>query len=797
MLYPKNIEIKLGFDQIREMVSGQCLSSLGKGYIDKIQFSSDSDLITRLVDQTSEYMQILAESLSFPTQNYINVHPVLDKLRPEGAFLSPEEFQNLKISMQTIVACISFLEGNEERFPRLAALRDGVSLDQHLIRSIDRVIDDHGIVRSNASPALAEIRKNLQQEQNRVRRELDKVLNDAKRQGYIEDEFSVTIRNGRMVVPVRAEFKRAVRGFVQDESASGQTVFIEPAQVLEVNNAIRELEHAERREIIKILTRLSNEFRPEIPQLRKAYVFLGLLDFIRAKALVCAQLKAIRPEIQKQPALKMRDARHPLLYLSHTRQDRSVIPLSLELDQNQRIILISGPNAGGKSVALKTTGLIQYMFQSGFPVPVGEGSALGVFKDIFIDIGDEQSLENDLSTYSSHLKNMKYFLQFADKNTLILIDEFGTGTEPHYGGAIAEAVLEELNSKQVRGVVTTHYANLKTLADTTEGLVNAAMLFDMHLLEPQYQLETGKPGSSFAVEIARKTGIPAGVIERAVSKIGDDKVEYDRLIKELEKEKSKVRRRTEELKNQQRILKSRLEKLEEQNSFLETHRKKLMNQARQDAKILISQANQKIEETIRLIRESKAEKDPTKELRKDLEKFSDQLRPEPVAEPDAGIEPEEGEIAVGDAVRVIGQDTLGEVVALKGNEAEILIGSLKSKIKLSRLQKVSRKAYKKQLGDNTGSVSSSRSMNLNEKFSEFSPSIDVRGMRAEEAIPLADALVDNAILFSVPEIRIVHGKGNGILRTVLRNHLSRFPQIKAMADEHVERGGAGVTVISL
>ncbi len=795
MLYPKNIEIKLGFDQIREMVSGQCLSSLGKGYIDKIQFSSDSDLITRLVDQTSEYMQILAEGLSFPTQNYINVHPVLDKLRPEGAFLSPEEFQNLKISMQTIVACISFLEGNEERFPQLALLRTGISLDQHLIRSIDRVIDDHGLVRSNASPELAEIRKNLQQEQNRVRRELEKVLNDAKRQGYIDDEFSVTIRNGRMVVPVRAEFKRAVRGFVQDESASGQTVFIEPAQVLEVNNAIRELEHAERREIIKILTRLGNEFRPQIPQLRKAYVFLGLLDFIRAKALVCAQLRAIRPAIQKQPALKMKDARHPLLYLSHTRQNRPVIPLSLELDQKQRVILISGPNAGGKSVALKTTGLIQYMFQSGFPVPVGEGSVLGFFKDIFIDIGDEQSLENDLSTYSSHLKNMKYFLQFADKDTLVLIDEFGTGTEPHYGGAIAEAVLEELNSKQVRGVVTTHYANLKTLADTSEGLVNAAMLFDMHLLEPQYQLETGKPGSSFAVEIARKTGIPAGVIERAVSKIGDDKVEYDRLIKELEKEKSKVRRRTEELKNQQRILKNRLEKLEEQNSFLETHRKKLMNQARQDAKILISQANQKIEETIRLIRESKAEKDPTKELRKELEKFSDQLRQEPVEEPDAGIEPEEGEIAVGDAVRVIGQDTLGEVVALKGNEAEILIGSLKSKIKLSRLQKVSRKAYKKQLGD-TGSVSSSRSMNLNEKFSEFSPSIDVRGMRAEEAIPLADALVDNAILFSVPEIRIVHGKGNGILRTVLRNHLSRFPQIKAMADEHVERGGAGVTVIS-
>ncbi len=796
MLYPKNIETKLGFDQIREMVGAQCLSSLGKGYIDKIQFSSDSDLVIKLVDQTGEYTRILSEGLAFPTNHYIDARSILDKSRPEGAFLNPGEFQDLKLSLQTIGACTRFLENNEERFPRLAALREGIGFDQALIRAIDQVIDEHGTVRSSASPKLAEIRKNTREEQTRARKELDRVLNDAKRQGYIDDEFSVTVRDGRMVVPVRAEFKRAVKGFIQDESASGQTVFIEPTQVLEINNAIRELEYAERREIVKILTRLSDQLRPQIPELRKAYVFLGLLDFIRAKALVSLQLKSIRPDIDKRPAMKLVEARHPLLYLAHTRQNRPVTPLSIQLDQERRLALISGPNAGGKSVALKTTGLIQYMFQCGFPVPVGEGTVMGFFKDVFIDIGDEQSLENDLSTYSSHLKNMKYFLQFADKDTLILIDEFGTGTEPHYGGAIAEAVLEELNGKQAKGVITTHYANLKTLADTTEGLVNAAMLFDMGRLEPLYQLEMGKPGSSFAIEIARKTGIPPEVIERAVSKIGEDKVAYDLLIKELEKEKSKARRRTEELKDQQRILKNRLEKLEEQNRFLETHRKKLMNQARQDAKALIGQANRKIEETIRAIREHKAEKDSTKDLRGDLEKFSKQLTPEPVQETETDFEPEEGEINVGDAVRVIGQDTLGEVVALKGNEAEIMIGSLKSKIKLARLCKVSRKAYKKQLGESSGE-SSARSMNLNEKFSEFSPSIDVRGMRAEEAIPLADALIDNAILFSVPEVRIVHGKGNGILRTVLRNHLSGFPQVRRVTDEHVERGGAGVSVVFL
>jgi DNA mismatch repair protein MutS2 len=796
MLYPKNIEQKLGFSQIRDLVAEHCLSSLGKVFTDKIQFLQEYELISKLVSQTDEFTKIIGDGLAFPVQNYINVHPYLDKIKPEGAFLNPEEFGDIKASLQTIVSCTTFLENHQERFPELFILKKDVLIDPELLKQIDRIIDDHGLVRSSASQELSEIRKQLQLSQLKVRRELDKVLHDAKKEGFIEEEFSVTIRNGRMVVPIRAEFKRNIKGFIQDESSTGQTVFIEPTQVLEINNTIRELEYAERREIIKILTKLSQEFRIQIPALKKAYVFLGLMDFIRAKAKVCILLKANKPEISKYPELSWTEARHPLLFLSLQKINKPIVPLCVKISSEQRIVLISGPNAGGKSVALKTVGLIQYMFQCGFLIPVQEGSRIGIFKDLFMDIGDEQSLENDLSTYSSHLRNMKYFLQFSDQNTLFLIDEFGTGTEPNYGGAIAEAVLEELNSKNARGVITTHYTNLKTFANHTNGVVNAAMLFDMHLLEPLYKLEIGQPGSSFAMEIARKIGLSAQVVESAASKVGADKVEYDRLIKELEKEKSKSRRRTDELKDQQRILKKRLEKLEEQNEFLETHKKKLMNEAKNEAKRLVQDAKQKIEETIRAIREQKADKSFTKEVRKELEQFSETLIPESIKEKEILIELEDGEIGIGDAVRVIGQDTLGEVIEIRGKEAEIMIGLLKSKIKLNRLQKVSKRTYRKQIGE-TSPSRTARSINLNEKYAEFSPNVDVRGMRVEEVIPLADSLIDNAVLFSVSEVRIVHGKGNGILRTVLRDYLKNHAYIKHMADEHPDRGGAGVTIITL
>jgi DNA mismatch repair protein MutS2 len=795
MLYPKNIESKLGFDQIREMVRKECLSPLGENYVDRIQFSSDFDLVQKLLIQTDEFIKILKENLPFPIQNYLDVFPLLDKIRPLGAFLISEEFRDVKVSLNTIFSCLSFFENKKEAFPVLATLTTGVTVDKALIKEIERVIDDNGSVKSSASPELQDIRKRLLTEQSRIRKELDKILSHAQKQGYTDEDLSVTIRGGRMVIPVKAEYKRNVKGFIHDESASGQTVFIEPAEVLEINNAVRELEYEEKREIIRILTGLTNRLREHLPDLKRAYVFLGILDFIRAKARVCLMLDAHRPDLVNKPVVKLREARHPLLYLSHRKQEKPVIPLNLTLDEKQRIILISGPNAGGKSISLKTTGLLQYMVQCGFPVSASEGSVMGIFHDIFIDIGDEQSVENDLSTYSSHLRNMKHFLQFSGKRSLILIDEFGTGTEPGYGGAIAEAVLEKLNEQKVCGIITTHYANLKHFAENAEGVLNAAMLYDMHKLEPLYVLETGRPGSSFALEIASKTGLPKEVIENAKGKVGTERVEYDRIIKDVEKEKSRLRSQTDQFRNKERQLTKELEEYKQQKEFIENNRKRLLNEAKQEAKRLLADANQKIEETIRNIRELKADKELTRELRKELDTYGETLKPEKVKAEPVKVEFEPGEIKEGDAVKLKDQDTFAEVISIKGKEAEILIGELKSKVKLNRLQKVSRKELRKYLGE-TPSFGGTK-LNLSDKLSEFSPNLDIRGMRAEEALPMVDSLIDSALIFNVSEIKIIHGKGEGILRTVIRDHVRKYSQVKSMEDEHADRGGAGVTIVHL
>jgi len=795
MLYPENIEVKLGFDQIREMVRQYCLSSLGQEYLDSVKFSSDFNLVRKLLDQSSEFLKILNEKLDFPIYNYINAVPLLYKMKPQGAFLQPEEFAAIKVSLKTIFSCLAFFDSKETLFPALSALRKDVPRDKTLLHEIDKVIDDKGAVRSTASPELQEIRRKLQIEQSQIRKELDKILRYSIKQGYTDEELSGTIRNGRMVIPVKAEFKRSLKGFIQDESASGQTVFIEPAEVLEINNAIRDLEYAEQREVIKILDRLSEKARLYIPDLLKAYNYLGVLDFIRAKTMVAMELEARVPEIQDSTLIRLCGARHPLLFLKFKNQGKEAIPLDVRLSATERILVVSGPNAGGKSVALKTIGLLQYMLQCGFPVPVQEGSVMGIFDALFIDIGDEQSVENDLSTYSSHLKNMKHFLFFAGNKSLILIDEFGTGTEPNFGGAIAEAVLEKLNAQKVFGVITTHFANLKAFAENAEGIINGAMLFDMRNLEPLYILEIGRPGSSFALEIASKTGIPKEIMGNARQKAGTEKVDYDKLIKELEQEKGKFRRQTEKLLFKQAELEKSLKSYKEEKDFLETHRKKLMQEAKQQAKGLLSEANKKIEQTIRAIKEQQAEKVKTKALRNDLAEFSQAIEPESVKEPEKEMELEEGAIKVGDAVKIRDQDTFGEVLSLKDKEAEILIGSLKSKIKLKRLQKISRREFRKQVGE--ASLSGSTRLNLGERLTNFSPNLDLRGMRAEEALSLVDTLIDNALIFGVGEVRIVHGKGNGILRTVIRAHLKSTKEVSQMTDAHADRGGAGVTVVTL
>jgi DNA mismatch repair protein MutS2 len=796
MLYPENIEAKIGFDQIRDLLRKECLSPLGEGYVEKVKFSSDHQLISNLIAQTAEFKKILQQDLSFPSKDYIDVVPYFDKIKPEGSLLEPEKFRDLKLSIFTIASCINFFERfSDEELPALKELTKEINLDRNIFRSIDKVVDDHGLVKDGASSELWDIRKSLITQQSGLRKELDRILKSVKKDGFADEQVEITIRSGRMVIPILAEYKRKLKGFIHDESATGQTVFIEPAEIFEVNNQIKELEHQERREMIRILIALTDEIRPMVPELKKAYKFLALIDFIRAKASLAIKMEAVAPQIEKTQIIKWVKARHPLLYLSFKRQHREVVPLNISLDKGKRILIISGPNAGGKSVCLKTVGLLQYMFQCGLLVPLEEFSSMGIFKDIFIDIGDEQSIENDLSTYSSHLKNMKHFLSFAGSKSLVLIDEFGTGTEPHFGAAIAEAVLEQINKPAIYGVITTHYANLKSFAGNTEGLVNGAMRFDMEHLEPLYELEIGNPGSSFALEIATKIGLPKEIIESSKRKLGEEQVSYDKLLRELELEKTKALRQNEKLKSKTAELDKLLTEYNESKEFIDTHKKKLLNEAKAEAKELLKEVNQKIENTIKLIRENKGERETTKRLRSELESLDESLQMEEVKDIEPVYEALPGEIKAGDLVRVKNSGALGQVISIKDKDAEIMIGELKSTVKLNRLDKISRKEYRSLLGEEN--IVKSTGINLQEKMGNFSPNIDLRGKRAEEALKEIDSLIDSAIIFGAPELKILHGKGDGILRTMIREHLKTYKEVRSFTDEHADRGGAGVTLVKL
>lgn len=806
MLYPDSFEQKLGFDKIRDLLREACLSPLGQSYVDKIRFSDNFQLIDKMLRQVAEFKTIVQYEPEFPASNYLDIRPQLSKIRIEGMMLIEQEFFDLKLTLCTIQQCLRFLAGKEnESYPYLNELAESVTVDKKLTEAIERVIDDRGHVRDSASPELAAIRRRIISEQAGLRKKMDSIMRNARQQGWMPDDISLTIRNGRVVIPISAEHKRRLKGFIHDESATGQTVFIEPAEVFDTNNEIRELEYEERREVARILRELTALLRPYLPELQRATTFLGLIDFIRAKAKFAWQIDAGMPKLVNKPLVDWLQARHPLLHLSFQKQGKKVVPLTLLLDPGQRILIISGPNAGGKSVALKTIGLLQYMVQSGLLIPVIEGSTAGVFQNLFIDIGDEQSLENDLSTYSSHLTSMKAFVTFSNRKTLFLIDEFGTGTEPGLGGAIAEAILEELTKSGAYGVVNTHYTNLKLFADKTTGLVNGAMRFDGEHLEPLYELEIGRPGSSFAFEIASKIGLPKPVIDRAKEKLGSQQVNLEKLLKELDIEKRVFAERNLEMGINQRKLAQQLLETNALKTRLDNDQKRLLNEAKQKAKALVSEANQRIENTIREIKENKAERDMTRLVRQELEQFEKkELKTETLADeikPDQGksetedFQPDNTAISVGSFVRIKGQTTIGEVMALRGKDAEIRFGDLKSNLKLNRLEKISRKAYREAVGE--PSRPKMKGIDLNEKMMNFSFNLDIRGQRGEEAMVELDNFINNGLMLGYAELRIVHGKGDGILRTLVRNHLRTFPQVVSMQDEHVDRGGSGVTVVKL
>ena len=794
MLYPNNLESKINFDKIKELIKAECTSILGADFVSKISFSKDPVLIQRLLDQTEEFRQILLSGEMFPTSNFLNIYPYLEKAKIEGTFLYEDEFNEVRLALITLDDCTSFMFKHQEEYPVLFQLVGMVTLNDTLLRAIGRVIDEKGKIRSNASKDLGLIRSSIIYEENRLRKVLDRIFREAKSKGYTPDDASLTIRGGRMVMPILAENKRKIKGFVHDESATGQTVYLEPAEVLDINNELKELEYMERREIQKILTGLTDTLRPFIPELRRAFHFLGMVDFIRAKAKLALKTNASRPQLEKSKVIEWYNARHPLLEMALKQQNKTITPLNINLDHNRRLLVISGPNAGGKSVTLKTVALLQYMVQCGLLIPVDPHSKFSLFHHLFIDIGDEQNIENDLSTYSSHLMSMKYFTQFADKKTIFFIDEFGTGTEPQFGGAIAESILLQLNKSGAYGIITTHYGNLKQLADKNQGMVNGAMRYDVDKLEPLYQLDIGKPGSSFALEIATKIGISKEIIAYAKEQIGEERVRYDRLLNKLESEKNKYDQILLETQRKDRILTQRMKEYAELKEVLETSKKQLIQEAKVEAKQILDQANKQIEATIRSIKESKADKETTKKARTELDELKAKVKPEKIKIKQPEIKVLEGEIQPGDHVRLKDNGAIAEVISIKNKDVEISIGELKSNVKLTRLEKISNttlKKEKKSLSKRTTGYDTTAAMR------DFNMNLDLRGKRGEEVLALVERFIDEGYMLGMKDLRIVHGKGDGILREITRNLLRNMPSVTKFEDEHVERGGSGVTLVTL
>jgi len=794
MLYPHDIEQKLGFDKIRDLLKDHCFGLTGKNNVDKIRFSANQNLIQKLCTQTEEYVKMIQAGEQIPALNYPEINQILDKLKVEGIFLETDQVVDIKKTLIVLREWQKYLHSKHVAYPEISQLIASIEIDKNLVAKIEACIDEKGQIRGNASPELRKIRAEIQKNEQIARKTLDRVMRDTRKSEMSPEDSSLTIRNGRLVIPIKSEYKRHVKGFIHDASASGNIIFIEPSEVLEINNDLKELSYREKREIIRILTMLTDEIRLHIEPLTNGSRFLGIIDLIKSKAKLMVEWEANVPILNQKGELEWHNAINPVLKRALSKQQKQIVPLAIKLNGLDRVLVISGPNAGGKSVCLQTVGLLQYMYQCGMPIPVMEGSKTSIFKNIFIDIGDEQSIEDDLSTYSSHLRSMDLLLKNANKETLFLIDEFGSGTDPQFGGAIAEAILEELAKSNAMGIITTHYNNLKKIADVREGLINGRMRFDVKKLEPLYQLEIGKPGSSFALEIAGKIGLPNRLIQSAKQKVGTDAVELERLLADLEEEKRFYEEQGRKYESQNKVLEKTIKNYRELQSDIDERKKEILNAAKSEAKYLLKETNQKVENLIREIREHKAEKKITRELRGEIKDFEKSIRFDRLKKKEKEISVIGGQINLADLVRIKGQESVGEVIKVGKQDAEVMFGDLKSKVRMSRLEKISRGAVKKLEKE---SYSSLKGIDINQRKAQFNHDLDVRGKRAEEAIAILGRFIDDTILFGVPSVRIIHGKGDGILRKVLREELKSYKEVKSMHDEHADRGGAGITVIEL
>ena len=850
MIYPKTFEDKIGFNEIRTLLRERCLSSLGKEEVDKITFMDNVKAINTQLSRVREFRRLQEEEENFPLNYFFDVRQSVARLRLEGTHMEEDELFDLRRSLGTVNDIVTYLNRTDEDaavaatddgwrkdpvypYPALHELAEGVVTFPQILQRIDQILDKFGKIRDTASPELLNIRRELAKVEGSISRTLYSILRSAQSEGLIEKDVTPAMRDGRLVIPVVPTMKRKIKGIVHDESASGKTLFIEPTEVVEANNRVRELEAEERREVIRILTEMAKVIRPHVPQILDSYKLLAQVDMLRAKTELAKLIGGIEPEVGKYPHIDWIGATHPLLRLSLQKQGKKVVPLEITLTRNKRMLIISGPNAGGKSVCLKTVGLVQYMLQCGLSVPMSERSQTGIFQNILIDIGDEQSIEDDLSTYSSHLTNMKNMMKSANDRTLILIDEFGTGTEPQIGGAIAEAVLKQFCIKRAYGVITTHYQNLKHFADSHEGVVNGAMLYDRHQMQALFQLQIGQPGSSFAIKIARKIGLPEQVIHDASEIVGSDYIQSDKYLQDIVRDKRYWESKRQTIHQREKQMEQTIAKYESEISDLAKSRKEVLAKAKERAEELFKESNKKIENVIREIREKQAEKEETKKLRDSLRDFKEgisdmdkQAEDDKIArkmaqilrrkenkknrkkgDPSSSGQDKDNTSAAttlstvsaplkeGDTVRIKGTTSVGKIESIQGKNATVIFGDLRSTTSLKKLEHAT--APKREEPRPFMTVGRQTRETIDEKKLNFKQDLDVRGMRGDEALNAVMYFIDDATLVGMSRVRILHGTGTGILRQLIRQYLATVPAVTSYKDEHVQFGGAGITVVDL
>lgn len=835
MIHPEKIEPKIGFDKVREIIASKCSTEYGRNRTAEECFSTDPQEVVKRLSLTDEMRLIYIFESSFPDSGFSDCLPFLIPLQAGYSYIDLISLNKLKETLETLRKILSFFKNTKEgEYPTLKKMSEPIMTFPEVSRRIDTILDRFGEVRDNASDSLFEIRRSIREKEGTISRRIQNILKKAQEDGIADSEASISVRDGRMLIPVVVGNKKKLPGFVYDESASGKTAFIEPMEIVELNNQVRELHFAEQREIIRILTEFTEFLRPYLPEIILSAEYMGELDFIRAKATVASRFAAGKPVISTNGELRLQRARHPLLEENLRKEGKNIVPLDLVLNRDKSILLISGPNAGGKSVCLKTVGLLQYMLQWGLLISTAESSELRLFKDIFIDIGDNQSIENDLSTYSSHLLNMKNILDEAGEDSLVLIDEFGSGTEPAAGGAIAEEILSELEKRGCYGVITTHYTNLKLYAGNSQRVVNGAMLFDVQKIEPLFKLEMGLPGNSFAFELARKMGLPENIVHGAEERAGQDFVTIERNLRKIARNKKQLEERLARIKTTDKTLESITEKYEKELGDIKSVRKGIIEEAKREAQEILAQANKKIEATIKEIRESQADKEKTKLIRKELNTFSLEMTQESNTATDAQIEkkmnqiierkkrqqqrkeererrkndPSENIVAtveaekrpavieVGTKVKVKGGNVAGEVVKIAGKNVSIAIGEIITKMSIDKVEPLSVKQYKEHFKP-AERKSTYDTSSLSERRLNFQPNIDIRGKRLDEAIEIVTRFIDDAIMVDMGQVSILHGKGNGILREEIRKYLKITPGVKSFRDEHIERGGTGITIVEL